>query len=46
MPPHQIVRVVKIDGTRNPADALTKHLAKPLFKLYAVHMYNCHADVM
>ena len=46
MPPHQVVRVVKIDGKQNPADAFTKHLAKPLFKGYVVHVYNCHPDVV
>ena len=37
-------RMCKVDGTANPADAFTKHLAKPVFKPYASKIYNLHGD--
>ena len=44
LPPDQILRMCKVDGTANPADAFTKHLTKPVFKPYASKVYNLHGD--
>ena len=38
--PDQLLRMLKVDGTANPADAFTKHLTKPAFKPYAAKIYN------
>ena len=46
LPPAQIVRMLKVDGTANPADLLTKHLSKPVFKTYAYKLYNAHPDML
>ena len=40
----QVVRPLKVDGTANPADALTKYLSKPAFRAYAARMYNCSEE--
>jgi hypothetical protein len=40
----QVVRPLKVDGTANPADALTKYLSKPIFRAYAARMYNCSEE--
>ena len=34
-----------VPGTANPADAFTKHLAKPTFKQYMARLYNVSPDV-
>ena len=39
-----VVRPLKVDGTANPADALTKYLSKPAFRAYAARMYNCSEE--
>ena len=38
--PETHLRIVKIDGTKNPADAFTKHLAKPGFRKCMACVYN------
>ena len=40
----QVVRPLKVDGTANPADALTKYISKPIFRAYAARMYNCSEE--
>ena len=39
--PTEVIAALKVDGTANPADALTKYLSKPIFRMYAARMYNC-----
>ena len=34
----------KVAGTSNPADLLTKHLTKAIFRPYAARIYGCSVD--
>ena len=33
-----------VPGMRNPADAMTKHLAKPDYIPYMMKLYNCKPE--
>ena len=35
----KVINMVKVSGLANPADMLTKHLAKDIFRKYAANLY-------
>ena len=37
----KVINMVKVSGLANPADMLTKHLVKEIFRKYAARLYNC-----
>ncbi len=40
----KIVTLYNVPGTANPADAMTKHLAKLDYVPYMIRLYNCKPE--
>ena len=40
-----VVKMLNVDGSANPADGFTKHLAKAVFRMYMSRVYNVVATL-